>query len=270
VTWGEHRLFQQHKSCAYEECQRVPFIVSFPKEVTASRRSQLPVLNIDIAPTFADIAGVPVPGAIDGRSFAPILRGQDVRWRTDYLLESWWMPRGAVLRHNGQGARSGDRLRLFHGDPTARPRASVAFEFQRDGRKVSAGAVWIPISGPVLGRLSGAVRRALPDVPIWPLRDGTRGLRVVSYLEQNAYWWEEVDAGDAFEVDYPMPDFVGVRDVENGFTWVEYETGETELYDLGADPSQLSNVADAAAYAETRARLEARLVVLLADVVRSQ
>jgi len=61
----------------------------------------------------------------------------------------------------------------------------------------------------------------------------------------------------------PLPDYFGVRDVAGGYTWVEYETGERELYDLGVDPYQLENVANEAAYAEVRVRLEERLEELL-------
>jgi arylsulfatase A-like enzyme len=43
-------------------------------------------LNTDFAPTFADLAG----GAdfvADGRSLAPLLRGEDAPWRSAVLLE---------------------------------------------------------------------------------------------------------------------------------------------------------------------------------------
>ena len=44
-----------------------------------------------------------------------------------------------------------------------------------------------------------------------------------------------------------------------GYTWVEYETGERELYDLVEDPFQLENRADDPGYAGIRAELEDRL-----------
>jgi hypothetical protein len=61
-----------------------------------------------------------------------------------------------------------------------------------------------------------------------------------------------------------VPDYFGVRDVENGYTWVEYETGERELYDLALDPDQLQNLAADPAYATVRQQLEARLGELIA------
>jgi N-acetylglucosamine-6-sulfatase len=41
-----------------------------------------------------------------------------------------------------------------------------------------------------------------------------------------------------------MPQFMGLR--LPGFTYVEYTTGEKELYDLNADPEELRNLASSA------------------------
>jgi arylsulfatase A-like enzyme len=44
--------------------------------------------NIDLAPTFAALAGIPVPGFVDGRSLVPFLRGETPPgWREAFLLE---------------------------------------------------------------------------------------------------------------------------------------------------------------------------------------
>jgi len=44
------------------------------------------VLNTDFAPTFAELAGVEFAG--DGRSLAPLLRGEDPEWRSSVLMEA--------------------------------------------------------------------------------------------------------------------------------------------------------------------------------------
>lgn len=50
------------------------------------------VLNIDLAPTFLDIAGVPTPSHMDGKSFLPLLldrsRGIKDKWPDTFLIES--------------------------------------------------------------------------------------------------------------------------------------------------------------------------------------
>ena len=62
------------------------------------------------------------------------------------------------------------------------------------------------------------------------------------------------------EEDAAIPHWDGVR--VPGFTYVEYERGGRELYDLAADPWQLDNVYGDPAYAEVQREL-ARLLVEL-------
>jgi len=86
LSWGEHRWLDR-KSCAYEECVRVPFVVRGPG-IPAGRTDARFVHNIDIAPTFAELAGVRPGLPVDGRSLLPLLRG-DAAWREEILLEYW-------------------------------------------------------------------------------------------------------------------------------------------------------------------------------------
>lgn len=57
----------------YEESIRVPLIVCDPRvpESARGRRVRAPALNLDIAPTLLDLAGLPVPDGMQGRSLAP-------------------------------------------------------------------------------------------------------------------------------------------------------------------------------------------------------
>ena len=84
---GEHRV-AQGKSRAYEESARVPLFVRGP-EVSAGSEAKELVLNTDLAPTFAELAGVEEVSTLDGRSLAPLLRGEEpTSWRRAVLLES--------------------------------------------------------------------------------------------------------------------------------------------------------------------------------------
>jgi N-acetylglucosamine-6-sulfatase len=82
---GQHRLFIG-KTTAYEEDIRVPMAVRGPGVPAGQRLGQL-VLNNDLAPTFAAIAGVQPPGFVDGRSFLKLLSKPGTPWRRSFLIE---------------------------------------------------------------------------------------------------------------------------------------------------------------------------------------
>jgi N-acetylglucosamine-6-sulfatase len=86
IYWGERRLVD--KRFAYEEVIRVPFLFRYPKliEKPGQRLSQM-VLNIDLAPTVLDLAGLTIPGNIQGKSMMPLLASKDVSWRNSWLYE---------------------------------------------------------------------------------------------------------------------------------------------------------------------------------------
>jgi arylsulfatase A-like enzyme len=85
-------LFREHglgdKRAAYEESLRIPLIVRYPPlGMTNVVRDEV-VLNLDLAPTFLDFAGVPVPNSMQGRSWRPLLEGNPpADWRTAWLYE---------------------------------------------------------------------------------------------------------------------------------------------------------------------------------------
>jgi N-acetylglucosamine-6-sulfatase len=85
---GEHGLID--KRCMYEESIRVPLLAHCPELIPSGQRSSRVVLNIDLAPTFLDLAGVPIPSSVQGASMAPLLRGQDIPSRQAMLYEYFW------------------------------------------------------------------------------------------------------------------------------------------------------------------------------------
>lgn len=76
---GELGLYD--KRFMYEPGLRVPLIACGPGIQPNSTPDQF-VANIDLAPTFLDLAGLPVPAFMQGRSLAPLLRGESPKdWR---------------------------------------------------------------------------------------------------------------------------------------------------------------------------------------------
>lgn len=82
---GEHRLVEG-KQTAFQTDVVVPLTMTGPG-VPAGHRPSVPVQNIDLRPTFAELAGAHSVSDVDGNSFAPVLHGQPVPWRTTSLVE---------------------------------------------------------------------------------------------------------------------------------------------------------------------------------------
>ena len=163
---GEHRLIAG-KDTPYEEDIRVPMVMRGPG-VPVGERLDAMVVNIDLAPTFAEIAGVEAREFVDGRSFLPLLQDPERPWRESFLIE----------------------------------------------------------------------RRKLEEQLV--RQSKYNGLTPEEELDQAAV-------------------FNGIRTRE--LVYVEYGSGERELYDLAQDPHQLANLADEADPVLVSA-LQARLVEL--------
>ncbi len=90
---GEHR--RGDKRLIYEESIRIPLLMRYPEMIKPGSRVSEMVLNIDLAPTLLDLAGVPVPNAIQGRSVRPLLQRRSAPWRESFLYEYFreeWLP----------------------------------------------------------------------------------------------------------------------------------------------------------------------------------
>ncbi len=83
--WGEHGLGD--KRWAYEESIRIPLLMRLPGLIEAGSTIDRIALNVDIAPTLLDLAGVAIPADFHGRSLVPLLRGEAIPWREAMLAE---------------------------------------------------------------------------------------------------------------------------------------------------------------------------------------
>jgi len=82
---GEHGLGD--KRSAYEESMRIPLLMSYPKMAKPGGTIKEMVLNIDVAPTMLDLAGVKIPEGMQGKSMVPLLKGKRAEWRKSFLYE---------------------------------------------------------------------------------------------------------------------------------------------------------------------------------------
>ncbi|MDX1647149.1 MAG: sulfatase [Longimicrobiales bacterium] len=96
---GDHGWFD--KRWMYEESLRTPLIVRWPAEIEpASRRDEL-VQNLDLAETFLDLAGAPVPERMQGESLLPLLRGDPApAWRDAIYYQYFEYPGWHMVRRH--------------------------------------------------------------------------------------------------------------------------------------------------------------------------
>lgn len=166
---GQHRL-SPGKQSPYEDDIRVPLIIRGPGIQPGISRSEL-AGNIDLAPTFADIAGIAPSQSFDGRSLVPLLGNASApeNWRHAYLIQ-------------------------HHAEETV-PEAAY----------LSSAVLMRPLQN--IGLLE-------PPDPGELLVRGSHNLVI--------------------------PTFIGIR--TDRYLYVEYTTGERELYDLQNDPYELKNL----------------------------
>ena len=87
---GAHGIFV--KRAAYEESIRVPLLIRYPPLVQPGTSIDRLALNVDLAPTLLELAGVETPDAMQGRSLVPLLEGHDAEWRTSFIYENFYEP----------------------------------------------------------------------------------------------------------------------------------------------------------------------------------
>ncbi len=105
------------KRSLYEESLRVPMLVRYPALVTQSAARDELVLSIDIAPTILDLAGLPVPPDLQGRSWRPWLAGGPAtNWRQSFLAE-YFLESGYAIPTTVTLRTAGAKLTFWPGNP---------------------------------------------------------------------------------------------------------------------------------------------------------
>lgn len=91
----------------WEECLRVPLILYDPRShaVKGVELDQT-ALNIDLAPTIAELAGVTIPEMYQGRSLYPLMLGESPLWREEFFFEHYFLASGGTLIPRNEGVRT--------------------------------------------------------------------------------------------------------------------------------------------------------------------
>jgi arylsulfatase A-like enzyme len=87
VLWGDHgwKLGEHDAWCKHSNCENdanAPLVLSVPGMTSAGQHTQALVEFVDIYPTLADVAGLPLPAHLEGTSFKPLLDDPRRPWKT--------------------------------------------------------------------------------------------------------------------------------------------------------------------------------------------
>jgi len=132
ILFGEHRW--QGKKVPYWQSTHVPFIVRFDP-MTAARAGTVDdrmVENVDLAPTWAALAGVTPPIPQDGRSLVPLLDGRATSWRSAVLLQGFDAPGAAAYVPGYCGVETASGWVYVHYDAATEPRDQELYDLHRD------------------------------------------------------------------------------------------------------------------------------------------
>lgn len=108
---GEHTFYD--KRLMYEPSIRVPMMVRYPRKLKAGTTRAEMVLNVDVAPTLLEFAGLPIPALMQGTSFMGLAEGKaEPGWRRDWLYEYYEYPGFENVRPH-RGVRT-ERYKYIH------------------------------------------------------------------------------------------------------------------------------------------------------------
>jgi len=100
------------KRFMHEASIRVPLVIRYPKRIKPGSVTEKMAINVDIAPTLLDLAGVEIPKGMQGRSWVPILKGEAAGWRKDWYYHYYEYPDAHKVKPH-RGVRT-ETAKLMH------------------------------------------------------------------------------------------------------------------------------------------------------------
>ncbi|OON94570.1 MAG: acetylglucosamine-6-sulfatase [Candidatus Epulonipiscioides saccharophilum] len=102
---GEHSYWD--KRWSFEESINTPFLIRYPKEISAGGVNNELLSNLDIAPLLLDYAGAEIPEEMQGKSFRKVLTGEEHGY--DAIYFRYWMH----LTHHGVPSHYGIKTKEY-------------------------------------------------------------------------------------------------------------------------------------------------------------
>lgn len=175
VLWGDHGFHlgengQWAKDTNFEAALRAPLILAAPDQSNPGSRTAALVEFVDVYPTLCELAGLPLPGDLEGISLVPLMRRPDRPWKTAAFSQAvrGIHPFGTFdeITSIGHSIRT-DRYRYTEwAKPGAKPSARELYDYQEDPgetRNLASEEDYEPLVGQLRRRLHAGWPAALPE-----------------------------------------------------------------------------------------------------------
>jgi arylsulfatase A-like enzyme len=126
---GEHGWFD--KRFMYEESFRTPMVMRYPGVIKPGTVSNHLVLNLDIAPTMLEAAGMGIPGDVQGKSLLPLLINKQAKGRQAVYYHYYENGEHAVSPHFGIKTERYKLIRFYK-----RVEAWELYDLQKDPQEM--------------------------------------------------------------------------------------------------------------------------------------
>ncbi len=94
---GQHGFYD--KRLILETSMRMPFLIRYPRMIKPGSVNKDLCINVDLAPTLLELAGLKAPAAMQGRSMVPLLQGKSQKdWRQSQFYTYWGAPNHYGIR----------------------------------------------------------------------------------------------------------------------------------------------------------------------------
>lgn len=147
------------KRALYEEGLRIPFLVRYPRLFPKGKLVDQMVTNLDLAPTFLDLAGLPAHPGIHGASFKELALGnKPARWRTSFLA---YYRKELGDTPTCHGVRTDDaKLIVYPGHPEW----TEVYDLKKDPYELQN----LPADGPLATQLKAELEKRMTAVQFTP------------------------------------------------------------------------------------------------------
>lgn len=156
---GEWRLFD--KRLMHEPSIRVPMMVRYPERVRRGQVCDEMVLDVDLAPTILDLAGVEIPKSMQGKSVLKLAVDEKPEWRQEWLYDYYEYPGPEMVKaHRGVRTKTHKLIHYY-----AEPQEFEMYDLVKDPGERN-NLYGDPAHAAIQEDLTARLARLLKDTPV--------------------------------------------------------------------------------------------------------